>query len=142
MVRLKKVVYKNRVRVKDFLSDFDRLRTGSMHENYFITGLSIAGLDKSLSPQQIGTIVDAYRVQVTPSLSMIDWVSFVEDVERIFTVKVRGDQTLQHVHTALSCRLNGKCSGWVTRRAYCCVKLNDGARWLPPVPMPQAHRSS
>lgn len=88
MNRLKKVVYKNRVRVKDFLCDFDRLRTGSMYENHFISGLSIAGLDKSLSPQQIGTIVDAYRVQVTPSLSMIDWVSFVEDVDRIFTVKV------------------------------------------------------
>jgi hypothetical protein len=89
MCRLKKVVYKNRVRVKDFLIDFDRLRTGAMHANNFITALSIAGIDRSLSPQQIGTIVDAYRVQVTPSLSMIDWVKFVEDVDRIFTVKVQ-----------------------------------------------------
>lgn len=89
MSRLKKVVYKNRVRVKDFLADFDRLRTGVIHENHFITGLSIAGLDKTLSAQQIGTIVDAYRVQVTPSLSMIDWVRFVEDVEQVFTIKVR-----------------------------------------------------
>ena len=38
MARLKKVVYKNRVRVKDFLADFDRLRTGTMHKNHFITG--------------------------------------------------------------------------------------------------------
>jgi hypothetical protein len=64
MLRLKKAVYKNRIRVKDFLCDFDRLRAGTMHENHFISGLSIAGLDKYLSPQQIGTIVDAYRVQV------------------------------------------------------------------------------
>eukprot|EP00892_Ulva_mutabilis_P008864 jgi/Ulvmu1/634/UM010_0004.1 len=87
MTRLKKTVYKNRVRVKEFLSDFDRLRSGTMFENFFISGLSIAGLDKKLSPQQIETIVDAYRVQVTPSLSMIDWVRFVEDVETIFTQK-------------------------------------------------------
>jgi hypothetical protein len=89
MTRLKKVVYKNRIRVKDFLCDFDRLRSGVVHENNFITGLSIAGIDKKLSPQQISTIVDAYRVKVTPSLSMIDWVKFVEDVECIFTVKVK-----------------------------------------------------
>lgn len=88
MARLKKVVYKNRVRVKEFLADFDRLRSGTMYENFFITGLSIAGLDKKLSPQQIETIVDAYRVQVTPSLSMIDWIRFVEDVDIIFTKKV------------------------------------------------------
>jgi hypothetical protein len=87
MTRLKKVVYSKRIRVKEFLSDFDRLRSGVLHENHFISGLSIAGLDKQLSPQQIGTIVDAYRVQVTPSMSMIDWVSFVEDVEHIFTTK-------------------------------------------------------
>ena len=88
LVRLKKVVYKNRIRVHEFLSDFDRLRSGVMHENNFISGLSIAGLDKSLSAQQIGTIVDHYRVQVTPSLSMIDWKCFVEDVDTIFTTKV------------------------------------------------------
>jgi hypothetical protein len=88
MTRLKKVVYKHRIRVKEFLSDFDRLRSGTMHENFFITALSMAGIDRRLSAQQIETIVDAYRVQITPSLSMIDWVRFVEDVETIFTLKV------------------------------------------------------
>ena len=88
MNRLKKVVYKHRIRVKDFLTDFDRLRSGTMHENFFITSLSMAGIDRKLSAQQIETIVDAYRVQVTPSLSMIDWVKFVDDVETIFTLKV------------------------------------------------------
>jgi hypothetical protein len=88
MNRLKKVVYKHRIRVKEFLSDFDRLRSGTMHENFFISALSMAGIDRRLSAQQIETIVDAYRVQVTPSLSMIDWVRFVDDVETIFTLKV------------------------------------------------------
>lgn len=89
MARVKAAVFTSRIRVKDFLCDFDRLRSGVIHENHFISGLSIAGLDKTLSPQHIGTIVDAYRVQVTASLSMIDWLSFVEDVERIFTTKAR-----------------------------------------------------
>ena len=104
MTRLKKVVYKNRIRVKEFLADFDRLRSGTMFENFFITALSIAGLDKKLSPQQIETIVDAYRVQVTPSLSMIDWVRFVEDVETIFTKKVYFPATCQfslHEHVVV-----------------------------------------
>lgn len=88
MNRLKRVVYKHRIRVKEFLSDFDRLRSGAMHENSFITALSMAGIDRKLSAQQIETVVDAYRVQVTPSLSMIDWVKFVDDVDTIFTLKV------------------------------------------------------
>lgn len=89
MVRLKKVVFKNRIRLREFLQDFDRLRSGTMFENHFISGLSISGVDKGLSPQQIGTIVDQYRTQVTPSMSMIDWRAFVEDVDVIFTTKVR-----------------------------------------------------
>ncbi len=51
MTRLKKVVYKNRVRVKEFLVDFDKLRGGFVYPNHFCTALSMAGLDKVLSPQ-------------------------------------------------------------------------------------------
>lgn len=69
------------------VQDFDRLRSGTMHENHFTSALSIAGLDRFLSSQQIGTIAAAYRVQVTASLTMVDWVRFADDVEQIFTIK-------------------------------------------------------
>lgn len=36
MIRLKKLVYKQRVRVKDFLVDFDKLRSGFVHPNHFL----------------------------------------------------------------------------------------------------------
>ena len=76
------------------MQDFDRLRSGTMHENHFISALSIAGLDRFLSSQQIGTIAAAYRVQVTSSLSMVDWVRFADDIEQIFTIKARANSCL------------------------------------------------
>lgn len=44
MNRLKKTVFKNRIRVKEFFSDFDRLNTGYVHPNHFLSALSQAGM--------------------------------------------------------------------------------------------------
>ncbi len=51
MTRLKRIVYKQRIRIKEFLVDFDKLRGGFVYPNHFCTALSMAGLDKVLSPQ-------------------------------------------------------------------------------------------
>eukprot|EP01026_Neomeris_dumetosa_P000307 TRINITY_DN10078_c0_g1_i1.p1 TRINITY_DN10078_c0_g1~~TRINITY_DN10078_c0_g1_i1.p1 ORF type:complete len:254 (-),score=36.53 TRINITY_DN10078_c0_g1_i1:80-841(-) len=87
MDRLKKVVYRNRIRVKEFLQDFDRLRSGHIHCNHFVSGLNIAGLNRYLSPQQVQAILEKYTFNKTDSMKMVDYFSFVEDVERIFTQK-------------------------------------------------------
>lgn len=44
MTRLKKTVYKHRIRVKDFFVDFDRLNSGYVHPNHFMSALSMAGV--------------------------------------------------------------------------------------------------
>lgn len=80
MLQCKKIVYKNRIRLKEFFADFDKvgppraaqlqtyhvartfiypcslgvqLRSGFIFENQFMSGLSMAGLDKQLTPVQL-----------------------------------------------------------------------------------------
>jgi hypothetical protein len=36
MLKCKKTVYKNRTRLKDFIMDFDKLRSGFVHDNHFL----------------------------------------------------------------------------------------------------------
>jgi hypothetical protein len=43
MTRLKKFVYKTRLRLKDFIVDFDKLRCGEISPAQFKSGLSMAG---------------------------------------------------------------------------------------------------
>ena len=73
MTRLKKLVYVNRIRVKEFLADFDRLRTGFMNPSHFLSGLSMAKIDAELSPAELQVIADAYTVPRGPSLVMVDY---------------------------------------------------------------------
>ena len=89
LMRLKKLVFKNRVRVKDFIMDFDKLRTGFVHPNHFLSALSMAKIDKELSPAELQAIADAYTVPRSPSLIMVDYKTFLDDVETVFGVQVR-----------------------------------------------------
>ena len=73
LTRLKKLVYLNRIRVKEFLVDFDRLRTGFMNPGHFMSGLSMAKIDAELSPAELQVIADAYTVSRGPSLDMVDY---------------------------------------------------------------------
>lgn len=60
LTRLKKIVYKNRVRVKEFLVDFDKLRSGFVHPNHFLTALV--------------SLFYCYLDAFTPRIDMILWV--------------------------------------------------------------------
>jgi hypothetical protein len=88
MTKAKKLVYKNRIRVKDFVADFDKLRSGFIYPNHFLTALSMAGLDKVLTPAELQTICDAYTVPRSPSLIMTDYKTFLNDVDVVFTLPV------------------------------------------------------
>ena len=90
MTRLKKVVFKHRIRIKDFVVDFDKLRSGFVHPNHFLSALSMAKLDKELSPAELQIIADTYTVPRSPSLIMVDYKSFLDEVDTIFTVNVSG----------------------------------------------------
>ncbi|KAG1674131.1 hypothetical protein FOA52_015761 [Chlamydomonas sp. UWO 241] len=84
MLKCKKIVYKNRTRLKDFIMDFDKLRSGFVHENHFLTALSMAKLDKEMSPSELAAIAEHYLVERGPSLSMVDYASFLREVDVIF----------------------------------------------------------
>lgn len=69
--------------------DFDKLHTGFVATNHFITALSMAGIDKHLSSSELETLRDAYKQTKGPSLILADYRSFLADVDIIFTVPVR-----------------------------------------------------
>lgn len=64
MTRLKQHVYKQRVRVKDFVVDFDKLSSGYVHPNHFLTALNMAGVHKHLYPAELEVICEQYKVCV------------------------------------------------------------------------------
>jgi hypothetical protein len=89
MTKLKKHVYKTRVRM-EFFQDFDKLRSGFVYPNHFLTALGLAGLDKHLSAAELQAITDAYTVPRSPSLIQTDWKTFANDVNVVFTLPVSG----------------------------------------------------
>eukprot|EP00955_Chlamydomonas_euryale_P060161 357633-Chlamydomonas_euryale.AAC.7 len=105
MTHLKKLVFKNRIRIKDFIVDFDKLRSGYVHENHFLSALSMAKLDKDLSPAELKTIAEHFTVQRGPSLDMVDYAKFLEDVNIIFGTPVRTGRAppLEKLHTCANC---------------------------------------
>ena len=66
-------MYKNRIRVKEFLVDFDKLRSGFVHPNSFLSALSMAKIDAELTPEELQVIADTYTVPRSPSLIMVDY---------------------------------------------------------------------
>jgi hypothetical protein len=88
MTRLKKLVYKNRLRLKDWLIDFDPLRKGEIHPNQFTRGMAMAGVDKYLSAKELQVICDAYTVPKTASMDVMQYHRFLADVDLIFTKPV------------------------------------------------------
>ncbi|PNW87645.1 hypothetical protein CHLRE_02g142126v5 [Chlamydomonas reinhardtii] len=86
MKRLKQHVYKQRVRVKDFIMDFDKLNSGYVFPNHFLSALSMAGIDKYLSPKELEVICETYKVQRDATLVMVDHRTFLHELELVFTV--------------------------------------------------------
>uniref|UniRef100_A0A383W0A7 Uncharacterized protein n=2 Tax=Tetradesmus obliquus TaxID=3088 RepID=A0A383W0A7_TETOB len=85
MFRLKKVVYKNRIRLREFLCDFDKLRKGEILPSHFTRGMAMAGVDKFLSPAELAAIGQHYTVPKTASMEVMMYTQFLADVDAIFT---------------------------------------------------------
>lgn len=80
MTRLKKLVYLNRIRLKDFFVDFDRLRKGTMLPANFLRGLALAGVDKVLTAAELQAVATHYTVGTS-----LHYTRFLADVDIIFT---------------------------------------------------------
>jgi len=69
-----------RIRVREFLRDFDLLRLGKITQSQFRSGLSIAKLP--LSEAEFKLLCEEYRFE-----DGIDWRKFCDHVEQVFQVK-------------------------------------------------------
>lgn len=70
MTRLKKLVFTQRLRLSEFITDYDRLKSGFVFPNHFLSAMSIAGVDRFLSYDELQVICDTYTVPRSPSLIM------------------------------------------------------------------------
>lgn len=61
------------------------------------TALSMAKLDKEMSPSELAAIAEHYLVERGPSLSMVDYASFLREMDIIFGTQVRrrGEERLR-----------------------------------------------
>ncbi|KAK9813681.1 hypothetical protein WJX73_003195 [Symbiochloris irregularis] len=93
--KVKTLVYKQRINLKDFFTDYDKLRTGLVHENQFLMALNAAGINKHISPALLQQLAEEYRAWDTevkhkpdvPSTYKCNYRQFCEDVDKVFTRK-------------------------------------------------------
>ncbi|XP_071105662.1 EF-hand calcium-binding domain-containing protein 6-like [Haliotis cracherodii] len=83
LLKLKTKVFKARLRVLDFLKDYDKLRSGRMLKTSFRRALDLAGFE--LKESEVSLLEDKYESRRDPDY--IDYLAFSDELESIFTVK-------------------------------------------------------
>jgi len=88
MERLRHHVLVSRIRVKQYFTDFDPLRSGAVSRAQFERGLGYMGLDSlgqhHLTKAQLQTLCHVYEAPNDPD--KIAWTRFVADLESVFTL--------------------------------------------------------
>eukprot|EP00238_Polyblepharides_amylifera_P000047 CAMPEP_0196570404 /NCGR_PEP_ID=MMETSP1081-20130531/473_1 /TAXON_ID=36882 /ORGANISM="Pyramimonas amylifera, Strain CCMP720" /LENGTH=240 /DNA_ID=CAMNT_0041886823 /DNA_START=119 /DNA_END=841 /DNA_ORIENTATION=+ len=74
-------VYKQRIRIKEFLVDFDKLRCYYISKKQFLSALSMAGL--ALSAEEMEVLAEAYSNKNDPQLR-VQYGNFIADVDSVF----------------------------------------------------------
>lgn len=59
----------------DFLVDFDKLRKGEVHPDNFLRGMSMAGVDKFLSPVELKVRSAGRRASLTTRCMLASWAA-------------------------------------------------------------------
>ncbi|GAQ80547.1 hypothetical protein KFL_000560360 [Klebsormidium nitens] len=83
-IKVKLVVYKNRIRLREFFVDYDKLRTGYVTEGQFMSGLTSAGL--KLSAREMKALADKYKDPENPQ-QKVHYRAFCDEMDRVFTEK-------------------------------------------------------
>eukprot|EP00899_Mesostigma_viride_P022881 jgi/Mesvir1/3778/Mv08225-RA.1 len=81
---IKTKVYKNRIRVKEFFVDFDKLRSGYITANQLQSGLSTAGI--ALREREMKAVADKYRNPSDGQLR-VHYRAFCDEMDSAFTAK-------------------------------------------------------
>lgn len=83
LARIQKKVKEERIRVSEFLRDFDRLRSGTITNSQFRIGMNMAKLP--LSNSDFVTITEHFKVPDKPGFML--WNGFCDMVDQVFNVK-------------------------------------------------------
>mmetsp|Transcript_40837 Transcript_40837/g.104495 ORF Transcript_40837/g.104495 Transcript_40837/m.104495 type:complete len:259 (-) Transcript_40837:103-879(-) len=82
-----RVVYLDRIRVKDFFRDFDPLRKGTVTRTQFLSALNMAGINRKVQEWVLETVADDYMIsEGFPPVHKVDYKTFCADVDLAFTV--------------------------------------------------------
>lgn len=76
--RLRKIVFKNRIRVREFFIDYDPLRSGLVTQLQFRRCLDVLKL--ILTDEEFGVLVDMYGDE-SKGPKMIDYMSFCDSID-------------------------------------------------------------
>jgi len=83
VARIQRKVKEERIRVQEFLRDFDGLRSGAITNSQFRIGLNMAKIP--LSNSDFNTLVEYFKVQDKPG--MFRWNEFCDVVDQVFNIK-------------------------------------------------------
>ena len=83
MTKVKSIVAKQRMRLYEFLKDFDKLRSGRVSYVNFARALDLAHLD--LKESEVKMLTQAFRSITNPGF--VNYLTFCDEVETIFTLK-------------------------------------------------------
>lgn len=100
-------VVRERIRVLEFLRDYDKLKSGRILTTLFYRALDLCGFQ--LTPSEVNVLVNEYR-SVKDS-SCVDYVLFSDDIESVFTVKELEKMPTVEVHMYT---YNVQCTGTCT----------------------------
>jgi len=92
LLKCKRVVYLYRIRLRPFFLDFDKLRTGEVFENQFLSALNQGGLHTLIAPHQLQLLANKYKHVDFQGLKghqlhKVSYVAFLEEVEKVFGEK-------------------------------------------------------
>ena len=83
LAKLRKKAFELRIRVAEFLKDFDKLRSGSITKNQLRLGLNMANMP--LSNQEFEMIAEHFKSQEKED--HVTWREFCDCVDEVFTTK-------------------------------------------------------
>lgn len=87
--QIQRCVFIDRIRIKEFFADYDKLRTGTVTKSQFLSALNTAGLHariQPLGPQVLSEVADMYMTtRGNPAVDVVDYRQFCLDVNEVFT---------------------------------------------------------
>lgn len=82
--KVKLIVYKNRIRSREFMRDFDKLRGRLITETQFAAALDNSSV--GLTAREVKALCDNYRVLEDPQ-QRVCWTAFCDEIDSVFTFK-------------------------------------------------------